>query len=102
MAGGLIKKELGTPNVTGGTHAHGQDVLTGRFQSKSCIKRSYPVDFHYRYPETLRRDLHGLLGNVTEVCLDILKHFDELIGLAATSFHELLECLGRHVDLLWI
>ena len=43
---------------------------------------------------------HGFLGNVAVVFLYILKYFDKLIRLAATSFKDLLECLRLHADLL--
>jgi hypothetical protein len=101
LAGGLVKEKPGAPDVTGCARAHGEDILTGWFQSKSFVKGSHPVDFHYRYSETLGHGLHGLFGNITVVFLNVLEHFNELIRLTQTSFQNLSERLGRHINLLW-
>ena len=58
-----------------------------------------PAGFN-RHAEIPGHGLYGLFGNITVVFLNVLKHFNELIGLTTTSFQDLIERLGWHVNLL--
>lgn len=86
VAGSLVKKKISASYVTGCTCAEGKDILAGRLQPKGLIKRSNPVDFNKRYAKILGDSPHIILGNVTKSPLDVLKYFNKLIRLAATSF----------------
>jgi hypothetical protein len=97
----LVKKEISASYVTGGTCAEGKDMFAGRLQPKGLVKRGNPIDFNKRYTEILGCSPHGLLGNVTIILLNVLKYFNKLIRLAATSFHDLLESLWWHINPLW-
>jgi hypothetical protein len=97
---GLFQEKSGAPDVTGRAHAHDEVVSAAGFQFEGLVKGRHPADFHERHAKSLGRSLHGLFGDVTVVFLNIVKYFNELIRLTATSIQDLIERLGRHVNLL--
>jgi hypothetical protein len=96
----LFQEKAGASDMAGRAHAHDEVVFTAGFQFEGLVKGRHPADFHERHAKSLGRSLHGLFGYVTVVFLNIVKYFNELIRLTATSFQDLLERLGRHVNLL--
>jgi len=96
----LLEEKAGAPDVTGRAHAHDKMVSAAGFQFEGLVKGRHPADFHERHAKSPGRSLHGLFGDVTVVFLNIVKYFNELIRLTATSIQDLIERLGRHVNLL--
>jgi hypothetical protein len=100
LTNGLLKEKAGAPDMARRTHTHDEVISAAGLQFEGIIKGSYPVNFHKRHTKSSGHGPHGLFGNVTVVFLNVLQRFNELTRLAATSFHDLIERLGRHFNLL--
>jgi len=100
LSHGLLEEKARAPDVARCAHTHDEVVLAAWFQFECFVKGCHPVDFHERYAKFPGRSFHGLFGDVTVIFLNVLKDFNELMGLTAPSLQDLIQCLNRHFDLL--
>jgi len=82
---GLFEKGARAPDVTGRSHAQGQNILAPGKKGKSLVKMGDPKNFHEGHPQLTGDGGDGIPGDPAVFLLNVLKNLNEQLGLTFSA-----------------